>query len=100
MHAAHEEPEVTVVRCYGELSLPEMARISATAARARAAGRAAVVDLARVSHLHYGGARLLGEVPGIRIAGASRYLRTLLFAGGAFGRVELHACVSEAVRAG
>jgi hypothetical protein len=100
MHAAREEPGVTVVRCYGELTLAEMARIAATCARARATGRSAVVDVSRVSHLHYGGARLLGEVPGIRLAGASRYLRTLLWAGGAYGQVELHSDVFEAVRAG
>ena len=100
MHAAREEPGVTVVRCYGELSLAEMASVAAAAARARLAGRAAVVDLSRVSHLHYGGARLLGAVPGIRVAGASRYLRALLWAGGGYGKVEIHPDVAEAVRAG
>lgn len=100
MHVESEQVGVTVVRCFGELTLAEIARVAAASARARASGRAAVVDLSRVSHLHYSGARLLGSVPGLRLAGASRYLRTLLWAGGAYGQVELHDDVAEAVRAG
>jgi hypothetical protein len=99
MHVVRDEPGVTVIRCFGDLSLPEIARVAAAAARARAAGRLAVVELTRVRHLHYAGARLLADVPGLRLAGASRYLRDLLWAGGGFG-VELHRDVADAVRAG
>ncbi len=99
MHVLREEPGVTVLRCYGELSLAELASVAAAAARARAAGRLAVVDLTRVRHLHYAGARLLRDVPGLRLAGASRYLRDLLHAGGGFG-VEFHPDVAHALGAG
>lgn len=99
MHVLREEPGATVLRCYGELSLAELASIAAAAARARAAGSLVVVDLARVSHLHFAGARLLREVPGLRLAGASRYLRDLVHAGGGFG-VEFHPDVAHAVGAG
>ncbi len=99
MHVLREDAGVTVLRCYGELSLAELATIAAAAARARAARRLVVVDLARVRHLHYAGAPLLREVPGLRIAGASRYVRDLLHAGGGFG-VEFHPDVAQAVRAG
>jgi hypothetical protein len=99
MHVLREDSGVTVLRCYGELSLAELATIAAAAARARAARRLVVVDLARVRHLHYAGAPLLREVPGLRLAGASRYVRDLLHAGGAFG-VEFHPDVTCAVRAG
>jgi ABC-type transporter Mla MlaB component len=81
MHVALHQNGLTLVRCYGELSLEELARVAAAAARARAEGRMAVVDLGRVTHLHYAGARLLAEVPGLRAAGASRYVRDLLRAG-------------------
>ena len=99
MHVLREQACVTVLRCYGPLSLAELASVAAAAARARAAGRMVVVDLARVPHLHYAGARLLREVPGLRLAGASRYLRDLLHAGGAFG-VEFHPDVAHALEAG
>jgi hypothetical protein len=99
MHVLREQSGVTVLRCYGPLSLAELASVAAAAARARFAGRLVVVDLARVPHLHYAGARLLREVPGLRLAGASRYLRDLLHAGGAFG-VELHPDVGQALEAG
>ena len=48
-----------------------------------------VVDLKRVTHLHYAGAALLKAIPGLRAAGASRYVRDLVHAGGAAGYVEL-----------
>jgi hypothetical protein len=99
MHVLRDEPGVTVLRCFGELSLPELASLAASAARARAAGSLVVVDLSRVRHLHYAGAPLLREVPGLRLAGASRYLRDLVHAGGGFG-VEFHPDVAQAVRAG
>ena len=98
MHVTEEMSGLTVIRGYGELGLVEVARIAAAAARARASGRAVVLDLGRVAHLHYAGARLLGEVPGIRVAGASRYLRDLVYAGGGFGRLEFHRDVTEAVQ--
>jgi hypothetical protein len=98
MHVLREEIGVTVLRCYGELSLAELASVAAASARARAEGRL-VVDLSRVAHLHYAGARLLQDVPGIRLAGASRYLRDLVLAGGGFG-VEFHPDVADAMRAG
>jgi hypothetical protein len=73
--------------------------VAAAAARARACGRAVVIDLSRVRHLHYAGARLLREVPGLRLAGASRYLRDLVLAGGGFG-VEFHPDLAHALGAG
>jgi len=100
MHLIREEPGVTVVRCFGRLSLLEMSGVAAAAARARAAGQVAVVDLTRVAHLHYQGAKWLRRVPGVRLAGASRYVRDLLCAGGGYGWVEFHADVAEAMRAG
>jgi len=99
MHVLREEIGVTVLRCYGDLSLAELASVAAASARARAAGRLVVLDLSRVAHLHYAGARLLQDVPGIRLAGASRYLRDLVLAGGGFG-VEFHPDVAAAMRAG
>jgi ABC-type transporter Mla MlaB component len=94
MHVALHQNGLTLVRCYGELSLEELARVAAAAARARAEGRMAVVDLGRVTHLHYAGARLLADVPGLRAAGASRYVRDLLRAGA--GAVDLYRDVGEA----
>ena len=94
MHVAQHQNGLTLVRCYGDLSLEELARVAAIAARARAEGRRAVVDLRRVTHLHYAGARLLAEVPGLRAAGASRYVRDLLRAGA--GAVDLYRDVGEA----
>ena len=58
-----------------------------------------VIDLKRVTHLHYAGAALLKAIPGLRAAGASRYVRDLVHAGGAGGYVELYGDVEEAVRA-
>ncbi len=99
MHVAHHQPGLTLLRCYGELGIEELARLAAAAARARAEGRVVVADLARVTHLHYAGARLLREAPGLRVAGASRYVRDLLRAGGAGGFVQFHRDVSDAVTA-
>ena len=99
MHVLREDSGVTVLRCYGELSLPELASVAAAAARARAGGRTVVIDLSRVRHLHYAGAPLLREVPGLRLAGASRYLRDLVLAGGGFG-VEFHPDLAHALGAG
>jgi ABC-type transporter Mla MlaB component len=99
MYVLREETGVTVLRCYGELPLAELASVAAAAARARATGRLVVIDLSRVRHLHYAGARLLREVPGLRLAGASGYLRNLVLAGGGYG-VEFHPDVADAMRAG
>ena len=99
MHVLREDSGVTVLRCYGELTLAELASVAAAAARARAGGRLVVIDLSRVRHLHYAGARLLREVPGLRLAGASRYLRDLVHAGGGFG-VEFHPDLAHALGAG
>jgi hypothetical protein len=99
MHVLREDSGVTVLRCYGELSLAELASVAAAAARARACGRPVVIDLSRVRHLHYAGAPLLREVPGLRLAGASRYLRDLVLAGGGFG-VEFHPDLAHALGAG
>jgi len=99
MHVLRQEIGVTVLRCYGDLSLAELASVAAASARVRASGGLVVLDLSRVRHLHYAGARLLREVPGLRLAGASRYLRDLVLAGGGFG-VEFHSDVADAMRAG
>jgi ABC-type transporter Mla MlaB component len=99
MHVLREDAGVTVLRCYGELTLAELASVAAAAARARAGGRLVVIDLSRVRHLHYAGARLLREVPGLRLAGASSYLRNLVHAGGGFG-VEFHPDLAHALGAG
>jgi ABC-type transporter Mla MlaB component len=96
---ARRQDEVTVIRCTGELPVDELAEIAAIARRARDEGRMVVVDLKRVTHLHYAGAALLKAIPGLRAAGASRYVRDLVFAGGAGGYVELYPDVEEAVRA-
>jgi ABC-type transporter Mla MlaB component len=99
MFEARRQDEVTIIRCEGELSRDELAEIAATARRARAERRMVVVDLKRVTHLHYAGAALLRAIPGLRAAGANRYVRDLVFAGGAAGYVELFGDVEEAVRA-
>jgi hypothetical protein len=94
MHLSEHHAGLTIVRCAGDLGLEELARVAATAARARAERRLVVVDLARVTHLHYGGARLLQDVPGLRTAGANRYVRDLLRAGA--GTMEIFGSVPEA----
>ena len=99
MYEAREEDGVTLLRGIGELGRDELAAIAAVAARARREGRMVVVDLKRVTHLHYAGAALLKAIPGLRAAGASRYVRDLVHAGGAAGYVELYPDVEEAVRA-
>ncbi|BDG02679.1 STAS domain-containing protein [Anaeromyxobacter oryzae] len=99
MFEARRQDEVTVIRCTGELARNELVEIAAIARRARDEGRMVVVDLKRVTHLHYAGAALLKAIPGLRAAGASRYVRDLVFAGGAGGYVEIYPDVEEAVRA-
>ena len=99
MFEARRQDEVVIIRCEGELPREELAGVAATARLARAKGLMVVVDLKRVTHLHYAGAALLRAIPGLRAAGASRYVRDLVFAGGAAGHVELFGDVEEAVRA-
>ncbi len=99
MFEARHDDGYTIIRGIGELSRDELAAIAAVAARARRDGRTVVVDLKRVTHLHFAGAALLGAIPGLRAAGASRYVRDLVNAGGAGGYIELFGDVEEAVRA-
>ncbi len=99
MFEARHQDEVTVIRGIGELTRSELSAIAAVAARARQNGRMVVIDLKRVTHLHYAGAALLKAIPGLRAAGASRYVRDLVHAGGAGGYLELFGDVEEAVRA-
>jgi ABC-type transporter Mla MlaB component len=91
--------EVTVFRGVGELTREELASVARAAARARAQGCTVVIDLKRVTHLHYAGAALLAAIPGLRAAGATRYVRDLVHAGGAGGYLEMYADVEAAIRA-
>lgn len=99
MFEARHDDGYTIIRGIGELSRDELAAIASVASRARRDGRTVVVDLKRVTHLHFAGAALLKAIPGLRAAGASRYVRDLVNAGGAGGYVELYPDVEEAVRA-
>jgi ABC-type transporter Mla MlaB component len=99
MFHARRQDDVVVIRCEGEISREELSQLAAVARRARAEGSLVVVDLKRVTHLHYAGAALLRAIPGLRASGASRYVRDLVFAGGMAGHVELFCDVEEAVRA-
>ncbi len=99
MYEAREQDHVTIVKGMGELGRAELEAIAAVAARARHDGRMVVIDLKRVTHLHYAGAALLKAIPGLRAAGASRYVRDLVHAGGAGGYVELYPDVEDALRA-
>lgn len=99
MFEARNQDGVTIIRGSGELTRDELREIAAIAMRAREGGRMVVVDLKRVTHLHYAGAALLKAVPGLRAAGASRYVRDLVRAGGAGGHVAMFDDVDEAVEA-
>ena len=99
MHIVKSQYGLTLVRSSGELCFEELARIAATCARARAQRRLVVIDLSGVTHLHYAGGRLLREVEGLRLAGATPYVKSLLHAGGAGGYLELFRNVEEALRA-
>jgi len=99
MYETRHEDTVTVIRGIGELSREELGGIARAAAQARNLGRTVVVDLKRVTHLHYAGAALLKAIPGLRAAGATRYVRDLVCAGGAGGHVEMYDDVEEAIRA-
>ena len=99
MFEARERDDVTVIVGQDELTREDLAAIARLARAARAEGRRVVVDLKRVQHLHYAGAALLKTVPGLRAAGASRYVRDLVAAGGAGAHVEHFADVDDATRA-
>ena len=89
MFEARHQDDVTIIRGVGELTKDELSAIAAIARRARDDGRRVVVDLKQVTHLHYG----------LRAAGASRYVRDLVHAGGAGGHLELFEDVEAAFRA-
>lgn len=99
MYQARRQDDVFIIRCEGELSREELFEVAGMARRARAEACLVVIDLKRVTHLHYAGAALLRAIPGLRASGASRYVRDLVFAGGAAGHLELFGDVEEAVRA-
>jgi hypothetical protein len=99
MYQTRIQDDVVIIKCEGELSREELAQVAALARKGRAEARMVVVDLKKVTHLHYAGAALLRAIPGLRAAGASRYVRDLVFAGGVAGHVELYGDVEEAVRA-
>lgn len=99
MYQARMHDDVVVVKCEGELTREELAQVAALARKERAEAKMVVIDLKKVTHLHYAGAALLRAIPGLRAAGANRYVRDLVFAGGAAGHVELYGDVEEAVRA-
>jgi ABC-type transporter Mla MlaB component len=99
MFEARHDDGYTIIRGIGELSRDELSAIASVATRARTEGRTVVIDLKRVTHLHFAGAALLKAIPGLRAAGASRYVRDLVNAGGAGGFLEMYGDVEEAVRA-
>ncbi len=99
MYEATHDAGITLVTAMGELGRAELAGIASLAAQARRDGQIVVIDLKRVTHLHYAGAALLKAIPGLRAAGASRYVRALVHAGGTAGYVELYPDVEEAMRA-
>jgi ABC-type transporter Mla MlaB component len=99
MFEARERDDVTVIVGQDELTREDLAAIARVAREARHAGRRVVIDLKRVEHLHYAGAALLKTVPDLRAAGASRYVRDLVAAGGAGAHVEHYADVEDATQA-
>ncbi len=99
MYESRVQDHVLLIRGLGELSRAELSAIAGLAWKARADGRMVVIDLALVTHLHYAGATLLKAIPGLRAAGASRYVRDQVYAGGAAGFVELYGDLEEALRA-
>ncbi len=99
MYDIQDGDRVTIVKAAGDLGRGELASIALAAAGARREGRTVVIDLSSVTHLHYAGAALLRAIPGLRAAGASRYVRDLVHAGGAGGYVELYPDLEEALQA-
>jgi hypothetical protein len=98
MYDVIERDGAVVIRGAGELGREELSAMAARAAEARGAGLHVVLDLRRVSHLHYAGASSFRRVPGVAAAVASRYVRDLVLAG-AGGYVELYDDVEDALRA-
>lgn len=99
MYDVIELDGVVVIRGAGNLAREELEAIAVTAGEARRAGSRVVLDLRRVSHLHYAGAAMLRRVPGLPAAIGSRYVRDLVHAGGAGGFIELFDDVEAALRA-
>ncbi len=99
MYEARQQDHVTVIRASGDLTRGELVGMAALAGQARRQGRMVVIDLKGVTHLHYAGATLLKAIPGLRAAGASRYVRDLVHAGGVGGHLEMFEDLEEAVRA-
>ncbi len=56
MYQARHEGGFTIIRALGELGRAELAELAALAARVRRSGRLVVLDLEKVTHLHYRGA--------------------------------------------
>ncbi len=63
MYEARHQDGVTIIRGVGELSRPELEAIASLATAAREGGLMVVIDLRRVTHLHYAGAALLKTIP-------------------------------------
>ncbi len=99
MYETRKQDDVTIIRGAGELGRDELAGIAAVARSARAHGLRVVIDLKRVTHVNYAGAALLKSIPGLRAAGASRYVRDLVHAAGIGGHVELYPDVEAALHA-
>ncbi|SRR6266567_600828 len=99
MYEARHQDGVTIIRGIGELSRAELEAIARLATVVRESGHMVVLDMNRVTHLHYAGAAVLKSIPGLRAAGASRYVRDLVHAGGAGGFVELYGNLEDALRA-
>lgn len=99
MYDAVDLDGVVIIRCAGELSRDELGAIALVAGESRREGRRVVLDLRRVTHLHYAGAALLRGLPGLPAAIGSRYVKDLVLAGGAGGFVEIYDDVQEALRA-
>lgn len=95
MHTTEHQGSTTIIRARGSLSEPEVAAIALDALRERADGFPVIVDVSGVSHVEYAGARRLLNVPEIRVAGASRYVRDLIRAASGV-HVEFYPTVEEA----
>jgi ABC-type transporter Mla MlaB component len=99
MYQVRHEGSFTIIRACGDLGRSALAELVELVARCQGGGRVVVVDLSRVTHLHYAGVSLLRSVPGLRAIGASRYVRDLVYAGGGAGYVELYPDLEEALLA-
>jgi len=99
MYQARHEGGFTIIKAFGDLGRAELSELVELAARCQGEGRVVVLDLSRVTHLHYAGVSLLRSVPGLRAVGASRYVRDLVYAGGGAGYVELYPDLQEALLA-